>query len=456
MTQKKMKSVRGTLANREATPKAAMMKISNSNTTKGNQISDSKKFNLSRCQQKKKKKSIANTTRITIAKSSMFPDANNRRRRRIRNQFILAKGSIFSQQDLMWEILSRLPVRSLLRFKCVAKSWDITSDPYFQMKHQRHHANSTKFLVVHCNLNRDHNFYSTSSLSSPDDVQKLDDLPPKSHILFGSCHGLFLIGVGSSNNQVLLWNPSTRESILLPPPEFGILNSYFALGYDQTTNDYVVLTIHDDMTLTPVDPHCGILALKSASWRKVCIKTPTLFCPCRDSFGTCMVFIHGAFHWLPCGFLVVSLSISNQTLTEIPFPDQMCNRQPPNLGIKQCSLSVLEGMLCISSSWRRIDGEDTTFMLWAMKDYGVKESWIQLFKINFTGLDLAKSIYRFPDGDVLFDVYTSGEGGFCRSLRTSKGPIQLWFDWFHSFYEYSTIFDVTTFTESLISPKSLL
>uniref|UniRef100_A0A0V0HNN7 Putative ovule protein n=1 Tax=Solanum chacoense TaxID=4108 RepID=A0A0V0HNN7_SOLCH len=93
MTQKKMKSVRGTLANREATPKAAMMKISNSNTTKGNQISDSKKFNLSRCQQKKKKKSIANTTRITIAKSSMFPDANNRRRR-IRNQFILAKVSL--------------------------------------------------------------------------------------------------------------------------------------------------------------------------------------------------------------------------------------------------------------------------------------------------------------------------------------------------------------------------
>ncbi|KAH0673097.1 hypothetical protein KY284_024184 [Solanum tuberosum] len=319
-----MKSVRGTLANGEATPKAAMMKISNSNT---NQISDSKKFNLSRCQQKKKKKSIANTTRISDSKKLDVSRCQQQKKKNKKSVHTCqemdiaahSQGSIFSQQDLMWEILSRLPVRSLLRFKCVAKSWDITSDPYFQMKHQRHHANSTKFLVVHCNLNRDDDFYSTSSLTSPDDVQKLDDLPPKSHILFGSCHGLFLIGVGSSNNQ---------------------------------------------------------------------------------------------------------------TLTEIPFPDQMCNRQPPNLGIKQCSLSVLEGMLCISSSWRRIDGVDTTFMLWAMKDYGVKESWIQLFKINFTGLDLAKSIYRFPDGDVLFDVYTSGEGG--------------------------TIFDVTTFTESLISPKSLL
>ncbi|KAH0656300.1 hypothetical protein KY285_031182 [Solanum tuberosum] len=287
-----MKSVRGTLANREvATPKAAMMKISNSNTTKGNQISDSKKFNLSRCQQKKKKKSIANTTRISdskkfdVSRCQQQKKKNNKKsvhtcqEKGVAEMDIAAhsQGSIFSQQDLMWEILSRLPVQSLLRFKCVAKSWVITSDPYFQMKHQRHHANSTKFLLVHCNLIRDDNFYSTSSLSSPDDVQKLDDLPPKSHILFGSCHGLFLIGVAS---ELLLWNPSTRESILLPPLEFGILNSSFALGYDQTTNDYVVLTIHDDMKLTPVDLHCGILALKSASWRKVCIKTPKLFIPC--------------------------------------------------------------------------------------------------------------------------------------------------------------------------------
>ncbi|KAG5606506.1 hypothetical protein H5410_027998 [Solanum commersonii] len=79
-------------------------------------------------------------------------------------------------------------------------------------------------------------------------------------------------------------------------------------------------------------------------------------------------------------------------------------------------------------------------MLWAMKDYCVKESWIQLFKINFTGLDSTKSIYRFPDGDVLFDVYTLDEGGYFRSFTTSKGPIQLWFDWFHSFYEYSNTF----------------
>ncbi|KAK4716457.1 hypothetical protein R3W88_014795 [Solanum pinnatisectum] len=111
-------------------------------------------------------------------------------------------------------ILSWLPVQSLFRFKFVAKSWDITSDPYFKMKHQRYHANSTKFFVDHCYLNRKNNFYSTSSLSSPDDIQKLDDLPPKSHILFGSCDDLVLIGVAS---QFLLWNPSTRESILLPP-----------------------------------------------------------------------------------------------------------------------------------------------------------------------------------------------------------------------------------------------
>ncbi|KAK6789692.1 hypothetical protein RDI58_013492 [Solanum bulbocastanum] len=49
-----------------------------------------------------------------------------------------------------------------------------------------------------------------------------------------------------------------------------------------------------------------------------------------------------------------------------------------------------ECFVFLHTSWRRIRGVDTTFMLWAMKDYDVKESWIQLFKINFTVLDSAK------------------------------------------------------------------
>ncbi|KAG5606948.1 hypothetical protein H5410_028440 [Solanum commersonii] len=41
-----------------------------------------------------------------------------------------------------------------------------------------------------------------------------------------------------------------------------------------------------------------------------------------------------------------------------------------------------------------------TFMLLTMKRYGVKKSWTQLFNIKLSHLYLAKSIYRFADGDL--------------------------------------------------------
>ncbi|KAK6778063.1 hypothetical protein RDI58_024781 [Solanum bulbocastanum] len=115
-----------------------------------------------------------------------------------------------------------------------------------------------------------------------------------------------------------------------------------------------------------------------------------------DRFGFFMdylTFIHGVFHWICCCSFVVSLNISNEAHTKISFPEQMYEC---DLMMNECSVSVLEGMLCVSSSWRMIGGEEDIFMLWAMK--------------------------KFVDGDVLFHL----------SNKTSKGAVALWFDWFDS------------------------
>ncbi|KAG5592921.1 hypothetical protein H5410_043435 [Solanum commersonii] len=351
MTQKRMKSVRGTLANREAprmTPKAGMMKkkISNANTTKGNRISDIKKFNLSRCQQKKKKKSI-HTCRIVEMDNS--------------------QGSIISQQDLLRQILSCLPVQSLLRFKCVAKSWDITSDPYFILKHN---VNSLRFLLAHTNFRRPqnvHNLYSTSSLSSPDDLQNIDYLTSddaRFHILCGSCDGLVLIRLPNRHNHelLLLWNPSTRESVHIPFPIFGLKNSTFGFGYDPTTHDYKILAIHKIKS----QPQCGILALKSGSWRNVYIESPILFTTREDLFGfeDPLSFVHGAFHWVTWRLCVGSFNISNEVYTIIPLSEQMSSYLSHAVS-GDYHVSILDGMVCFSSACK-VDGE-YAFTLWEMK-----------------------------------------------------------------------------------------
>ncbi|KAH0671400.1 hypothetical protein KY290_025702 [Solanum tuberosum] len=160
---------------------------------------------------------------------------------------IYSQESIMSQQNIMREILSWLPVKSLLRFKCVSKSWDITMDPFFRTKHQScHEVNSQRFLLLRAKFDiytqYFHDLYSTSSLSSLDDVERIDYLSsrcyPSMDILCGSCDGLVLIRVLTNREYLLLWNPSTRESIQLPFPIFGIRNSNFGLGYDPTIDDY--------------------------------------------------------------------------------------------------------------------------------------------------------------------------------------------------------------------------
>ncbi|KAK4713049.1 hypothetical protein R3W88_018956 [Solanum pinnatisectum] len=157
--------------------------------------------------------------------------------------------------DVVKEILSRLPVRSLLRFKCVSKFWmTLISDPYFKMKHLNHvrnDNNSQKILVNQWYSHIDNASLYCSSLSSVqqiehEHVKKLDSPcndKPWRYSLYCCCNGMALMGLFNYHDkhfQLLLWNPSTRESILLPYPKI-LPKDYctWGLGYDSASDDTI-------------------------------------------------------------------------------------------------------------------------------------------------------------------------------------------------------------------------
>ncbi|XP_059285777.1 F-box protein CPR1-like [Lycium ferocissimum] len=214
------------------------------------------------------------------------------------------------QEEITMDILSRLPVQSLLRFKCVSKFWmTLISEPYFMMKHLHHaknNQNSQKILV----LNGKFSLYcsSLSSVQLAEDVHKLDwpsSGKPWRCKIYGCYDGLAFIGFHNCPDTdlivLLLWNPSTRESIALPPPEFPPEDfCTWGLGYDSTSDDYKILKID-------LKAHSEILALKSGSWRKI-DKHPTGIYPVSLANMDTLAFVHGAFHWLGlslkiCGFI---------------------------------------------------------------------------------------------------------------------------------------------------------
>ncbi|KAF3682470.1 putative beta-glucosidase 18-like, partial [Capsicum annuum] len=84
--------------------------------------------------------------------------------------------------EIIVEILIRLPVQSLLRFKCSSKSWNtLILDPYFMAKHYNHAKNNKKFLIARMNPEICHISYYCSSLSSAEPLHKLGG--PSNHDL---------------------------------------------------------------------------------------------------------------------------------------------------------------------------------------------------------------------------------------------------------------------------------
>ncbi|KAG5574052.1 hypothetical protein H5410_063818 [Solanum commersonii] len=194
---------------------------------------------------------------------------------------------IHLQEEIIMEILIRLRVRLFLRFKCVSKRWmKLISEPYFTKKHLEYNRNSQKILISQCLVLIE----------------------------------VFDYHVRDYKQQILLlWNPSTRESIVLPHPEFPPWPyCTWGLGYDSTRDDYKILKI---------DEKSGseILGLKSGSW-KVTDKHPTAIHPILTHTDS-LVFVHGAFHWiglfLAGKFLVISFSISDEMYGEISLPEQI-------------------------------------------------------------------------------------------------------------------------------------
>lgn len=141
------------------------------------------------------------------------------------------------QEKILMNILSRLPVLPLLRFKCVSKFWKtLISDPYFNMKHLRHHENdlNSQKLLVGVNWLT---LFSSSSLST---VQLVEDVqnhdcpsnckPVHCCNIYGYCDGLVLVGVSNRyDKELLLWNPSTRIDSTSPSRIFN-KEYYFRIG----------------------------------------------------------------------------------------------------------------------------------------------------------------------------------------------------------------------------------
>ncbi|CAA3030132.1 F-box At5g07610-like [Olea europaea subsp. europaea] len=127
----------------------------------------------------------------------------------------MASATVIAGNDQMLiEILLRLPIKSLIKFKSVSKNWHVLiSSPYFSqlhtLRHQLHLPNTPPYLLLRASPSRFFYFNPEVNTFLP------YDFPFSSPKLLRSCNGLLLLKCSSPETAVedyLIYNPITRQS----------------------------------------------------------------------------------------------------------------------------------------------------------------------------------------------------------------------------------------------------
>ncbi|XP_059629953.1 F-box/kelch-repeat protein At3g06240-like [Cornus florida] len=173
----------------------------------------------------------------------------------------------------------------------------------------------------------------------------------------------------------------------LPRPRTSARMHSIGFGFDSRTDDYKVVRI----VYMPDDyPKVEIFSLSTGRWQNIShlgLKHIILrMAP--------QAFLNGAAHWLADNgteksHLIVSFHMGDEVFGEIKVPDCIVNVDWL-LGESLSLIHILD------------TGDKFICCIWVTKEYGMPESWTQLFNFNLSGV-LGNRVAGFTrNGEVLF------------------------------------------------------
>ena len=316
-------------------------------------------------------------------------------------QPILRQG--YLPYDIVLNILARLPVKSVIRFRYISKSYNSSiTAPNFISTHLKNikdsHDNdndSDNGFVIHmpsvtnnigfqrpvCTVALDRTFDKISELGIPFDFHYIYTQ------IVGSCNGLLCLA--NSANVVYLWNPSIRIFKRLPDTCLGRLKDVtLGFAYHPENNDYKVVRIS---CLSLFTHEIEVYTLSSDSWRSVGTTglTATNVMVYDKNHPLPIPLVNGALHWVSNvvegeenhrSRMVMAFDVNSERFRELALPDGSVDENT-----FQTFLALFKGKLA-SIVWEHSEQPGTRYSIWVMKEYGVIESWNKLFVVPFEGV----------------------------------------------------------------------
>ncbi|KAJ4978202.1 hypothetical protein NE237_008982 [Protea cynaroides] len=298
-------------------------------------------------------------------------------------------------REIMWSvlpseveenILSRLPVKFLMRFRCVCKHWcNLVTDPHFiklQLNLSSQIQESYKLARVYCaevcsiDVEACRNQYIKTSGQKKAILQTELVLPDMDGNIVGSCNGLLCLDNRHLYNLYLL-NPATKEyKRLLHPREDDLFSWYmFGFGYNPKTDEYKVVMISYYRSENSV--HCRDVYVytigTNPSWRSIGPTEYEIECA-----GHALVY--GAVHWIAsdtAGFIIVSFDFGDEKFRELS-PPEFFRQEGINYHTEFSDLKLVELEGFLSLYWHKYK---SNFEIWVMKNYVDEQSWTKVFSV---------------------------------------------------------------------------
>ncbi|CDP19010.1 unnamed protein product [Coffea canephora] len=353
-------------------------------------------------------------------------------------------------QELITDILLRLPGKPIGQFRCVSRPWlSLLSDSHFIKSHSTLLSSHDpgKFILV---SDSDHTLHtitltpstSTSSTSSNTSSTSRQDAW---ETVVGSCHGLVL--VRTDERSLYLINPTTLERVKIPSFPLALdpsaSFSMHGFGYDDWTDDYKIVTLSYYDTDNEHEPDCAdtfvdVYSVKTRTWKRF---DPSPYDHAVPDLAS-GVFLNGGLHWLASdrseGYpsVIAVFLLDGEDFEEVPPPSSLDRGK-----FVFNKLVVLEGCLGIV-----VDNYNDQVDVWVMKQYRVQESWTK-FTINVhEDTDMLKPICKLRDEEIVLEkddeklVLHSLRDGISREMVVAGLP---------DTFEHG----VMTFSETLLSPN---
>ncbi|XP_057801697.1 F-box/kelch-repeat protein At3g23880-like [Salvia miltiorrhiza] len=352
---------------------------------------------------------------------------------------IESSNQIHLPKEIIEEILPRLPVKSLLRFRCVSKSWgSLIVSKIFVKKHHQNSMNNPSFPQQRVIIQKNSDEWPMqcslmSILSGPTNTIPLSPLADPTNTtvtgyeIRGCCNGLLCI---RNDENIQLWNPSTRISKKLPEIYNVDFIDQLGFGWVESIDEYKVFVIVDDSNSIVGK----VYSSKTKAW-----KTIELFSDFVHHWPL-VVFVGGKLYWKNGLEKVINfLDLKSEVFgrIELPFDQEVYG-----------FVGVLGGFLCVLCFNYQIRG----YRVWVMK-----ESWEKVVTLSHLLELLQPPLVKGLNGDILVNcgsilgVYNCRDNVFrdlsyCSCYQVTRISCHK---------DCVGLFSHDAYVESLVSPEDL-